>query len=200
MKEQSKAKKAESLLQLFDFPKEKKGFGAKEDILTLPGLALELGNATLKVNGGNEIHIHYFYNGLCEVRRMLIESSNIFDKQNRLIELSRLNNLREQMQKCAISYLECAFPASLIIAIGQNPNAFKPELIESFRNEIEDFKNGNYRDRLMCIHTYRALFLAIKSKKIVTTENLPSLNDAQLLLNNLREEYYLTLESSNSSN
>jgi hypothetical protein len=200
MKQQSNSHKAESLLQLFDFPKKQNGFGAKKDILTFPQLAMELGNATIMANYGNNRDIFFFNEGLQKVRKLFIDGSDMIYKSGKFDEISMIETPNDFLQKTAIAYLNCAFPASLIGALEKDSKALQPVLIKRFKIDMDKFVNEQYADQVQIVACYRAMLLSIQKKKILTTESFPNIEDAQLLLKNLREEYLDSLEVDNNSN
>jgi hypothetical protein len=194
MKEQSNVEKASSLIQLFDFPKEKRGFGTQESILTLPDLALQVGLKNVRMYNAREIDQFTFTQGLTRFKDLVIKASVLELRmqpgtKNNPYQMCDLENA---LPKVAISYINMAYLESLITSFGSIEDPLSSVFVANSKYLFEKVTEEIYQRNLEIIVLYRSILLGIKNKTLCTKEVIPTFDESQILLKFFRDEILIT--------
>ena len=193
MEQNNNQQNAEKLLEIFYPQKE-------ENLLTLPSTSLELGHAKIDAIGATQRQKEIFERSALKVHQTIIERSNDlyaskpFDKGG--VEEFPDNFMRN----ASASYINCAFPATLLLSVRENPRVFGSNFADAFDSQMSLLFEGEMDIQLNTLYFFRAMLLAIKEKQIIVDETLPSRNDFQLFLKNIRNKQLAYLRNDNSSN
>jgi hypothetical protein len=195
MEQQINAKKAESLLQLFDFPQEQKGFGTKECILTLPDLALQVGLKRIRLDNARDIDQFTFKGGVIKFKSAIIRDSNHilkYQQPGTKKDPYFIDQIEDALPKIAYNYINIAYFESLITSVKSIEKPSDSEFVVNSMHNFGVVDKLDYEANLMAIIMYRSILLGLKNQSIYTNENLPNVAESQILLKSYRDELYLT--------